>query len=66
MKRDSEGVFLGTKPNGEIIKSGKGGTPKGPAIQPVASSVANLALTAARFSRSVNKTVNKIGKVSTG
>ena len=42
---------MGTKPNGEIIKSGKGGTPKGPAIQPVASSFANLALTAARFSR---------------
>ena len=43
--------FLGTRPNGEIIKLGKGGTPKGPAIRPAASSFANLALKAAGFSR---------------
>jgi len=42
---------LGTKPNGEIIKSGKGGTPRGPAVWPMASSFANLALTAAGFWR---------------
>ena len=42
---------MANKPNGEIMKSGKGGVSKGPAIWPAASSFANLALTAAGFSR---------------